>query len=193
MFTKTKKRLIYFETDGNVQQDFSASRQKKSDTLRKIINFCFYAQSVAAISCAVVGVTLSEELFGRVFAAVAAVCVIAVAFFALGGHNIEKTASYILNFIYAITSFFAGGMALITCGILLTLAGVAGVFSFFAGYFRDYLLSYPAQLLRAGRDYKLTKQLFTAPPPKKNEPEPPKKQEKSELMEVAEQLMEILK
>lgn len=190
MFTKIKKRLLYFETDGNVVHDFNAARHKRTGSLRKVVNFCFYTQCVAAISCAAVGIILSEDLFARVFSAIAAVCVIAVAFFALGGRSGEKAASFILNFVYAVIAFVIGEMAMYICGGLLAAAGLAALVSFFAGYFRDWLTAYPQVMLRAGRDYKLN-----APPVpvKKPEPLPPPPPEKSELMEVAEAFMEILK
>ncbi len=190
MFTKIKKRLLYFETDGKVIHDFTAARQKKAAKLRKAVNFCFYVQCVAAITCAVVGILLSEEVFGRVFSGVAALCVIVVAFFALGGRTGEKTASFLLDLVYAVTAFFIGEMSTYISGAMLLAAAIAALVSLLVGYLRDWLLAYPPLMLRAGRDYKLNKKPL---PEKEKETVPPPPPPKSELMEVAEAFMEILK
>ena len=188
MFTKIKRRLLYFETDGNVIPDFDASRNKKSAPLRKTINGCFYIQCVAAISCAATGLALESTVFGRVFAAVAALCVIAVAFFALGGHSGEKLASCILNIIYSVGSFLIGGTVMCVCGALLSVTALAAAVSYIAGYLRDWLMNYPPYMLRPNKDYKLNCDPLIV---KDDTPPPPP--EKSELREVAEQFMEILK
>lgn len=192
MFIKTKKRLLYFESDGNVIHDFTESRNRKALPLRKAVHTGFYIQCVTAIACAVIGIALSDGIVGKVYAGVAAFCVVAVAFFALGGRSWEKLASCILDLVYAVFGFVIGGTALYYCGALLCIAVLGAVMSLIAGYFRDWLMGYSPYMLRAGRDYKLNRKL-PAEEPKNEPPPPPPEPEKSELMEVAEAFMEILK
>ncbi len=187
-----KTRLIHFETDGDIIKDFVASRLKKSAKLRRTIHACFYIQCVIAAACIIIGLTLSEELFGRVFASVAGAAVMAVAFFALGGGNAEKVISCIINSVYALVCFFNGGMALYICGGLMLLAAAAALVSAITGNLRSFLLDFSP--------LKITKQHYTlkegAKPPRlyieKPEELPPPPQ-KSELMSVAEQYMELFK
>lgn len=190
MFDNYKKSLLHFETDGkNIMHDFVSSRLKKAAGMRRVIHACFYVQCVAAITSIIVGLVFAPEVFSKVFATMAGISVILVAFFALGGHSGEKTASYVLDMVYAVTSFFMGGIAMYFCGSLLLVAAVASLTEFIVGYFRDWLLGFPTMMIK--REH----YTYTGPV-EAEEPEeelPPPEPQKSELQEVAEAFMDILK
>lgn len=187
-----KNRLLHFETDGNIIPDFVAARLKKAAKLRRIIHVCFYVQCAFSIACAVAGLILAGSVFGSVFSAAAGVLAIVVAFFALGGGGSEKTASYIMNMVYAVICFFIGGLGMYICGGLMLAAALAALISFFADYFRRFLLEFSPLKLRE-EHYTLTGEAAVMPTLFHQEDETPPVPEKSELMEVAQNFMEILK
>ena len=190
MFENIKKRLLHFETDGDIIPDFINARLIKTAALRKVVHVCFYIQCVAAISAGVAGVILSESAFGRIFSAVAAVCVIAVAFFALGGRTGEKIASCGLDLIYTVIGFCIGEFSMKICAVLLLIATLAALTECFAGYFRLWLLEFPPRTLKS-ENYTLTEKAVQAA--EEELTLPPPEPQKSELMEVAEAFMEIVK
>lgn len=187
-----KNRLLHFETDGNIIPDFVAARLKKAAKLRRIIHVCFYVQCVFSIACVIAGLILAGSVFGSVFSAAAGVLAIVVAFFALGGGGSEKTASYIMNMVYAVICFFIGGLGMYICGGLMLAAALAALVSFFADYFRRFLLEFSPLKLRE-EHYTLTGEAAVMPTLFHQEDETPPVPEKSELMEVAQNFMEILK
>lgn len=190
-----KSRLLHFETGGDIIKDFVQARLKKAAKLRGVIHVCFYVQCVIAAACIAVGVLLGNELHTQMFSGIAGVAVIVVAFAALGGGITEKTVSYILNMAYAVVCFFFGGTAMYICGGLMLAAAFAALGGFFAYYFRQWLLDYSPLMIRE-EHYTLKKGavLSTVREEKtEEEPLPPPEPQRSELMEVAEAFMEILK
>ena len=187
-----KNRLLHFETDGNIIPDFVAARLKKAAKLRRIIHVCFYVQCAFSIACVIAGLILAGSVFGSVFSAAAGVLAIVVAFFALGGGGSEKTASYIMDMVYAVICFFIGGLGMYICGGLMLAAALASLISFFADYFRRFLLEFSPLKLRE-EHYTLTGEAAVMPTLFHQEDETPPVPEKSELMEVAQNFMEILK
>lgn len=192
MMDGIRSRLLHFETDGDVIQDFVAARIKKAAALRRVTHVCFYAQCVLSAACIMVALMLGTMMFAKLFACIAGVLAIVVAFFALGGGGTEKTVSYIMDLIYAVVSFSLGGIDMYICGGLMLAAALAALISFFADQARKFLLDYSPLKLRRS-DYTLipsTKPQQVLPD---EPPAPPPPPEKSELMEVAEQFMEIFK
>ncbi len=187
-----KNRLLHFETGGNIIPDFVAARLKKAAKLRRIIHICFYVQCAFSIACIITGLILACSVFGSVFSAAAGVLAIVVAFFALGGGGSEKTASYIMDMAYAVICFFIGGLGMYICGGLMLAAALAALISFFADYFRRFLLEFSPLKLRE-EHYTLTGEAAVMPTLFHQEDETPPVPEKSELMEVAQNFMEILK
>ena len=187
-----KNRLLHFETDGNIIPDFVASRLKKSAKLRKVVHVCFYIQCVLSVSCIIAGLTLAGGAFGAAFSAVAGLLAVVVAFFAVGGGSSEKTASYIMDLIYAVICFFIGGLGMYLCGGLMLAAALAALVSFFADYFRRFLLEFSPLALKEIH-YTLTGEAAVMPTLFHQEDDLPPVPEKSELREVAESFMEILK
>lgn len=189
-----KARLIHFETDGDIIPDFVAARVRRAGWLRTAIHACFYIQCVIAAACIIIGIMLSEQLFGALFSSIAGLAVIVIAFFALGGEKPEKIISCATDLIYAIVCFIVGGTAMYICGALMFAAAIAALVSVVAFHYRTFLLEFsPLKIreehytLKEGavlRDVYIKKPEEALPPP-----EPPK----SELMTVAEQYMELFK
>ncbi|MBE6900943.1 MAG: hypothetical protein E7478_00555 [Ruminococcaceae bacterium] len=192
MIERIKNRLLHFETDGNVIPDFVAARLKKSARLRKVVHVCFYIQCVLSMACIIAGLILAGSVFGAVFSAAAGLLAIVVAFFALGGGGSEKTASYIMDMVYAVICFFIGGLGMYLCGGLMLAAALTALVSFFVDYFRRFLLEFSPLQLRE-EHYTLTGEIAVLPTLFKQEDDIPPMPEKSQLMEVAESFMEILK
>ncbi len=193
MIDKIKQYLLHFETDGNIIPDFVAARLKRSAVLRRIIHACFYIQCILAVAAIAAGCILSDGWVHIVISVVIGLAVIAVSFFALGGGKTEKTASYIMNIVYAVISFIIGGTAMIVCGCLMLAAALAAFISFAADYFRTFLLGFSPLKIRE-EHYTLTCDPEELPKKLVEEaPLPPPLPPKSELMEVAESFMEILK
>lgn len=192
MIERIKNRLLHFETDGNIIPDFVAARLKKSAKLRRIIHACFYIQCVLSMSCVIAGLLLAGSVFGAVFSAIAGLLAIVVAFFAMGGGASEKTASYIMDMVYAVICFGIGGFGMYLCGGLMLAAAVVALVSFFVDYFRRFLLEFSPLKLRE-EHYTLTGEAAMMPSLFHQEEQPPTEPQKSELMEVAESFMEILK
>ncbi len=189
MMDRIKRRLLHFSTDGDIIPDFMSARLAKSEKLRSVVRFCFFVQSAFALSEIVVGISLGGSLRSCIFAALAGAAVIGVAFFALGGGSAEKTVSYIMNLIYAVVCFVMGGTGMYICGGILLGAAVAALVSFFADYFRRWLLGFSPLCIRE-EHYTLTAQAKRI---ERLVEEAPPEPEKSELMEVAEAFAEIFK
>lgn len=189
-----KARLIHFETDGDIIHDFVAARLRRAAKLRTAIHACFYIQCVIAAACIIIGIMLSDTLFGTLFSSVAGAAVIVIAFFALGGEKPEKIISCVTDAVYAIVCFIIGGTAMYICSALMLAAAIAALTSVILYHYRTFLLEFsPLKIreehytLREGavlRDVYIKKPEAELPPP-----EPPK----SELMTVAEQYMELFR
>lgn len=192
MIERIKNRLLHFETNGNIIPDFVAARLKKSAKLRKIVHACFYIQCVLSVSCIIAGLLLAGSVLGAVFSAAAGFLAVAVAFFALGGGGSEKTASYIMDMVYAVICFVIGGFGMYLCGGLMLAAALVALVSFFADYFRRFLLDFSPLKLR-DEHYTLTGEAAIMPTLFNQEDDIPPMPEKTELQEVAESFMEILK
>lgn len=201
MIENIKKRIIHFNTHGNIIEDFVEARRHKAVKLRRIIRVCFYIQCAAAVGCVATAFALGA---GAAAAAVivgsAAVC--AVAFMAMGGGSAEKTILYMLDLVYAVICFIAGGLgemaAFVMCGIIMIIAALAALIGFFASWCRQYLMDFsPSQITRS--DYtRLTlsfaeqptaveEPILLLPPPL---PPPPPK---TEMEQLAERLAGIFK
>lgn len=186
-----KARLIHFETEGDIIRDFVEARLKKASAMRGAIHTCFYAQCVIAAACALIGAVLSEGLFGTLFAPIAGFAVIVIAFFALGGGMPEKIISCIISLVYAVVCFITGGTGMIICGALMLAAAATAAASAAVYYYLEFLLNFPPLKLRA-EHYTLKEGAYiqqSIEPEPAPEPEP----QKSELMQIAEQYMELLK
>lgn len=192
MIERIKNRLIHFETDGNVIPDFVAARLKKAARLRRVVHVCFYFQCALSLLCIIAGVVLADGVFGTVFSVAAGLLAVVVAFFALGGGGSEKTASYIMDMVYAVIFFFIGGVGMYVCGGLMLAVALTALVSFFVDYFRRFLLEFSPLQLRE-EHYTLTGEMAVMPTLFNQEDDIPPMPEKSELLEVAESFMEILK
>lgn len=192
MIERIKRRLLHFETNGNIIPDFVAVRLKRSAMLRRIVHICFYIQCLLSVACIIVGLALSGSTFGAVFATAAGVLAAVVAFFAVGGGGTEKTVSYIMDMVYAVICFVIGGFGMYLCGGIMIATALAALVSFFADYFRRYLLEFSPLTLKE-EHYTLIGGEAVMPTLFHQEDDIPPMPEKSELMEVAESFMEILK
>lgn len=194
MINGIKKRLIHFRTDGRaITTDFVAARLKKAAALRRVVHICFYSQCGFAALCAFI--SLAAQAL-PLFAIIASLAVIGVAFFALGGGFAERTASYILNLVYAVICFVIGG-AYTALGVFMLMAAAAALISFTAWYFRQYLLDY-SPLNITEEDYTVVRYALLELEHKKEEqpeeePAPPPPPKKSEMLQLAESLQSIMK
>lgn len=189
MLDGIKKRLLHFNTDGvSIVSDFVSARQNRAGILRRAVHLCFYIECAAALICVIIGFAAGGALTGAILA-VGAAASAAAALAAVPGDPAIATVSYILNLVYAVICFIVGGI-LTACGAVMLISALAALCGFIAGYFRVFLLNYPASMITP-EHYTLTGETpVTAPTeqPVQEKPEP----ERSELMIIAEQVARIM-
>lgn len=189
MLDGIKRRLIHFDTDGvSVVSDFVSARQRRAGALSRVIHAGFYLQCAAALACVVIGFAGGGALYGAILA-VGAAASAAAALMAVPGDQFIGTVSYILNLVYSVICFAVGGI-LTACGFIMLISALAALVGFAAGYFRGFLLSYPASAISAG-DYTLTGDI-PADKITQEAPQPAPAPERSELMMIAEQVAQIM-
>lgn len=182
--------MLHFDTDGvSIVSDFVAARQAKAGILRRIVHICFYIQCAAALLCVIIGFAAGGAVTG-VLLAVGALASAAAAFMAVPGDNAIATVSYILDLVYAVICFILGGI-FTPCGIIMLISALAALCGYAAGYFRGFLLTYPASRIRR-ENYTLTGEPPVAPlpeqPPQEEKPLP----QRPELLLIAEQVARIM-
>ena len=173
MLDGIKKRLLHFNTDGaSIVSDFVAARQNRAGILRRAVHLCFYIECAAALICVIIGFAAGGALTGAILA-VGAAASAAAALAAVPGDPVIATVSYILNLVYAVICFIVGGI-LTACGAVMLISALAALCGFITGYFRGFLLNYPASMITP-ENYTLTGEPpVTAPPeqPVQEKPEP---------------------
>lgn len=198
MLDDIKKQLIHFCTHGNVIDDFVASRRKKARRLRAVIHVCFYVQCAAAAGCILTALLMHAS--GAAAIIIGSLLTCAVAFLALGGDTAEKTILYLLDLVYAVICFIAGGSGagstFFACGGIMLAAAAAALCSFFAAYLRQYLMEF-SPLAITKSDYTRLSTAFTenAPPAEKAalmQPPPLPEPQRSELRALSDRLAETL-
>ena len=181
--------MLHFNTDGaSIVSDFVSARQNRAGILRRAVHLCFYIECAAALICVIIGFAAGGALTGAILA-VGAAASAAAALAAVPGDPAIATVSYILNLVYAVICFIVGGI-LTACGAVMLISALAALCGFIAGYFRVFLLNYPASMITP-EHYTLTGETpVTAPTeqPVQEKPEP----ERSELMIIAEQVARIM-
>lgn len=181
--------MLHFNTDGaSIVSDFVAARQNRAGILRRAVHLCFYIECASALICVIIGFAAGGALTGAILA-VGAAASAAAALAAVPGDPVIATVSYILNLVYAVICFIVGGI-LTACGVVMLISALAALCGFIAGYFRVFLLNYPASMITP-EHYTLTGETpVTAPTeqPVQEKPEP----ERSELMIIAEQVARIM-
>lgn len=126
----TKKRLLHFDTSGNIAEDFIAARHGKLRVLRHKIRVCFYIHSAAAAICIILAAVLGGVPDIIKIAACAVVSAV-FSIFAAGGLGAAKIFAVTLDILLAAGGFviFAlggGGLLYILCGCLM-IAGAASL------------------------------------------------------------------
>lgn len=181
--------MLHFNTDGaSIVSDFVAARQNRAGILRRAVHMCFYIECAAALICVIIGFAAGGALTGAILA-VGAAASAAAALAAVPGDPVIATVSYILNLVYAVICFIVGGI-LTACGAVMLISALAALCGFIAGYFRGFLLNYPASMITP-ENYTLTGEPpVTAPQeqPVQEKPEP----KRSDLMIIAEQVARIM-
>lgn len=153
MFEKTKKKLIHFNTSGNIAEDFLASKKKKCAMLRTLIRLCFFCHLIGGIACSAAGYVFDRNNF--IALVVCAVIETVIAFFAAGGEMTTKASLVGIDIILSaagtikavlssegerVLYFVYGGAAFI--GVIMAFVGMI------AAHLRDYLQDFPAEKLK---------------------------------------------
>lgn len=153
MFEKTKKKLIHFDTSGNIEKDFLASKKKKSAGLRALIRLCFFFHLIGCIACAILGYVFDTDRFMQV--AVCAGIDIVIAFFAAGGEMTTKASLVVIDIILAAAGAVNGFSSSENerfLYLLFSSAAICGavlaVAEMIAAYLRDYLQDFPFEKLK---------------------------------------------
>lgn len=201
---RIKKKLIHFYTSGNIAEDFVASRRKKVSVMRKIIRASFYLHCAAALLC--IGLSV---LFGTGFEVVLitflTVCAAWLALFAVGDNRVIKGVLIIADLALAAAGFAVGAFAVgayaehkaafISCGVVMLLAGIGAMVSYFTSICKDYLEGYSPRSIRRD-DYTLLHSFILEDDEKmllSSDEEPPQLPPlTSEMRELARQLSDIL-
>lgn len=189
MLEGIKRRLLHFDTDGvSIVSDFVSARQARAGILRRVVHICFYIQCAAALMCVIIGFAAGGAVTG-ILLTVGALASAAAALMAVPGDNVIATVSYILDLVYAVICFVLGGI-FTPCGIAMLIAALAALCGFAAGYFRGFLLTYPASRI-SRENYTLTGEPPAIPLPER-QPEKAPEPQRSELMLIAEQVARIM-
>lgn len=205
MFENSKKKLIHFNTSGNIAEDFLAHKRKKSAGFRAVIRLCFLFHCIAAVLCVGAGYFFSANL---VSIAVCAGIDIVIAFFAAGGEMTTKGALCGLDFVLAVGGVTAGlfsagneRLAYFICAGTAVFIAAWAIAEMIAAHLRDYLQSFPVENLQQ-TDYSLmsgaetktisqseNSQVIENIKPAAVSEMPPKQ---SEMRELAQKLSEVL-
>lgn len=205
MFENSKKKLIHFNTSGNIAEDFLAHKRKKSAKFRAVIRLCFLFHCIAAVLCVGAGYFFGANL---VSIAVCAGIDIVIAFFAAGGEMTTKGALCGLDFVLAAGGVTAGlfsagneRLAYFICAGTAVFIAAWAIAEMIAVHLRDYLQSFPVENLQQ-TDYSLmsgaetktisqseNSQVIENIKPAAVSEMPPKQ---SEMRELAQKLKEVL-
>lgn len=195
MLDGIKKRLIHFESDGkSVVSDFVSARQRRAGALRRVVHACFYIQCSAAVVCVVCGFAMGGVFTGLALT-IGAAATVAAALMAVAGESEIRAVSCALNAVYALICFIVSGngAVFVICGFSMLAAAIAAGIGIAAGYFKDWLLEYPAARINRS-DYTFTGVTEaatiqeTGPQPSK----PMQPPQPSELMLIAEKVSGIM-
>lgn len=190
MLEGIKKRLLHFDTDGvSVISDFVSARQRRAGILRRVVHACFYIQCAAALVCVVLGFAAGGA-FPGVLLTVGALASAAAALAAVPGDQMIAAVSCSLDLVYAVICFIAGGV-FTPCGVIMMFSALAALCGSLVGYFRGFLLNFPASGITPG-DYTLTGASPAPVPREKPVPQEAPQPVRSELMLVAEQVAQIM-
>lgn len=198
MLDGIKKRLIHFESDGkSVVSDFVSARQRRAGALRRVVHACFYIQCAAALVCVACGFAMGGAFTGLALT-IGAAATVAAALMAVAGEPVIRVVSCALDVVYALICFIVSGngTVFLICGLAMLAAAIAAGVSFAAGYFRDWLLEYPAAKINKS-DYTLTGELIKQAVPETDampaaEPVQELPPQPSELMLIAEKVSSIM-
>lgn len=196
MLERIKKRLIHFDTDGvSIVSDFVAARQTRVRILRRAVHVCFYIQCAAALACVIIGIACGS---GTAVLCVGTVLTAAAALAAVAGNVIIGAVNVGMSLAFAVVCFAVPAVPS-ACGVIMLCAAAAAALGFGAGYFRGYLLSFPASKIDR-EDYTLNGSAPAAPIPAEEPaehipqamPEPQPEPRRSELMTIAQQVAKIM-
>lgn len=196
---RLQKKLLHFESTGNVIEDFVASRKKKTAFFRKFIRVSFYVHcSVALLN--VLLVVLFKAGYASIPIIVCALGAAWLSFLAVANVKIMKTLLLTADIVFAAGGFTAGfflnpqAMYFISAAFMCVCAVAAGA-AFAASVFREFLEGYSPLAIRR-EDYTLLKKSASVmrqePEPEEEEPPEPLPPLTSEMRELANQLKEIL-
>lgn len=158
MTYRLKKRLLHFETNGNIAEDFIAARRGKLRILRRQIRKCFYIHCAAPALC-VVAALIFGTLPDIIKIAVCALASMVFAVFAVGDHEYSKPIACAVDAAMAAAAillavFAKGGALYIICGVLMCL-GLLPLLALTAlGTFKRFLENYSPLSIRRD-DYTL--------------------------------------
>lgn len=153
MFEKTKKKLIHFNTSGNIAEDFAASKNQKCARLRGLIRLCFFYHLIMGIGCAAAGYAFDTDSFFTLM--LCAVVDIVIAFFAAGGEMTTKAALVGIDIILAAGGTVKAVLSVGNVRVLYVIYGgaaligaVMAVGEMIAAYLKDYLQDFPIEKLK---------------------------------------------
>lgn len=153
MFENTKKKLIHFNTSGNIAEDFLASKNKKCAKLRALIRLCFFYHILGGIACAAAGYVFDGNNF--VTLVLCAGIETVIAFFAAGGEMTTKASLVGIDIILVagstIKAFLSSGneriLYFVYGGAAIVGAALA-IVEMIAAHLKDYLQDFPAEKLK---------------------------------------------
>ena len=142
MIHKIKKKLIHFYTNGNIAEDFVASRRTKVNRLRGWIRACFYLHCAAALLCIGLSVLLGAGS-AVIYITVCALISAWFALFAVGDLMATKVMSPVLDFIFAGGAIVAGlfiepKLPYFICGGIMILVGLAAIGAAIVGVIKRF-------------------------------------------------------
>ena len=144
MNKSTKNKLLHFYTDGgNIPEDFSESRSKKTAKFRRVIRVCFYAHCAAAVICIALAAILRAG-WGIAAVAVCEVILTTLAFLAVGDMTLMKTLLYCGDLAFAAAMFVTGvisgnGAPFFAVGAVSVVVAVIAVVAYFSAQYKAFL------------------------------------------------------
>ncbi len=197
MLQKTKRKLIHFYTNGNIAEDFVASRRVKINKLRSWIKMNFYLHCAASLVCIGLSYLLGAG-YSVIYVTVCALVSAWFALFAVGDLMPTKVLSCVLDIVFSGIGITAGIIAepklpFLICGIIMVIMAISAFSVIIISSLREYLEEFsPLQIRR--EDYTMLSEtgIETENSSEKDEEIPPLPPLTSEMRELAKELRDIL-
>lgn len=174
-----EKKLLHFFTGGDLREDFTAARKRKTAKLRRLIRACFYVHLAAAVVCITLAAVLKAGTAGIAAVSLCEVVLLGLAFMAVGDMTLIKTLLCCGDTAFAAAMFVTGALIsesdktpFFAVGAVMAVVTLCAFGAYYAAMCREFLDNFSPLAIR--------KEHYTLLPQLANEYNKKIKAEKSE-------------